>query len=87
MKNKSRSRKRWKFKSVIGKMTIVLHIVIGTMSHGQYYPLTMVCGYIVSLLAALLSGYTAVFNLISTILTNVEEERYVKAAREKMSKI
>lgn len=74
------------------------------MTYGQYYLLTVVCGYIASLLAAslsmlivarmhtisvavcipfflycllpfigrALSGYTKVFNLIPTILTNVE---------------
>lgn len=74
------------------------------MTYGQYYLLTMVCGYIANLLAAslsmlaaarmhtisvavcipfflycllpfigrALSGYTAIFNLIPTILTNVE---------------
>lgn len=74
------------------------------MTYGQYYLLTVVCGYIASLLAAslsmltaarmhiisvavcipfflycflpfigrALSGYTEIFNLIPTILTNVE---------------
>jgi hypothetical protein len=74
------------------------------MTYGQYYLLTVVCGFIASLLAAslsmlvaakmhtisvavcipfflycllpfigrALSGYTTIFNLIPTILTNVE---------------
>ena len=74
------------------------------MSYGQYYLLTVVCGFIASMLAAVvsmlvaakmhtisvavcipfflycllpfigraLSGYTTLFNLIPTILTNVQ---------------
>ena len=77
---------------------------IYVMTYGQYYLLTVVCGYIASLLAAslsmltaakmhtigvavcipfflycllpfigrALSGYTTIFNLIPTVLVNVE---------------